>query len=95
MKTLRFKVGDVCEIIAAGAGGKDWRGEIVTILAGPIECLAPGCQVPSYRIARGFVHETSLRKLPGDSHIHADTLKLFDQKPNTDLPVGPKVKERV
>lgn len=105
MKTLRFKVGDlarfvssvdpacvgkICEIVGVNVHSSHGNPYDYAITF-PCGTITPHPITGN----RWCTMDFRLAPLPGDSRIHADTLKLFDQKPNTDLPVGPKVKERV
>lgn len=95
--TSKIQVGDIAEVLVVGhfcAGAIDpFDGRALRSGFPPCDYI---CRIHG---ETGFWYDENLSPLPGDSdsrsHIHADTLKLFDQKPNTDLPVGPKVKERV
>lgn len=97
MKTLRFKVGDLARVVHDQDRVLPWAlGEIAEITA--LDERGPGFKDYCIKM-RGHswygANDEELEPIPPENFIHADTLKLFDQKPNTDLPVGPKVKERV
>lgn len=85
-----FPVTDVVEIIQIGGQKFKKQGTYVDGMA--CDYLIK----TSLRPIAGCMDEW-LAPLPGESasHIHADTLKIFNVTPNSGLPVGPRRREKV